>query len=79
MDDLEGDNGDRLTLGEATAIRQLRLLARRWPQTLKLVSMDGNLHVIRTSDPRYGLSFGPDRQEAIVADIDGIPNDGGAW
>jgi hypothetical protein len=73
------DNGDELTPGEARAIAALRRLARRWPPTLELISMGGGLHVIHTSDPRYSMPHGVDRQEAVLADIDGIPNDGGDW
>jgi hypothetical protein len=73
------DEAHETHVAECAAIEALQRLAKRWPQTLTLVSMDGALHVIHTGDERYGLSFGPDRQQAIIADIDGIPNDGGAW
>lgn len=75
------DNGDTLTYAEGRAIRDLHMLARRWPQTLKLVSMDGGLQVIRNGDPRFDIDYGtgPERQQCVLADICGIPNDGGAW
>lgn len=68
-----------LTDPELAAIASLQRLAKRWPQSLKLVSMDGNLSVIRADDPRMLADYGPERQEAVIADIDGIPNDGGGW
>lgn len=74
-----GDNGDPLTFEEAAALRQLRLLARRWPKTLRLISMDGGLHVMHAGDPRYDGISNLERCEVILASIDGIPNDGGSW
>jgi hypothetical protein len=72
-----------LTSEERNAIAALERLAKRWPQTLKLISMDGNLHIVRAGDPRadlqFGSAMGQERQEAIIADIEGIPNDGGSW
>jgi hypothetical protein len=76
------ENPDAALSGpELRAIGELQRLARRWPHSLTLVSMDGNLHVIRTGDPRYHSEGrdGAQRQESVIADIDGIPNDGGAW
>lgn len=70
---------DELTGPERNAIAALQRLAKRWPRSLKLVSMDGALAVIRNGDPRYGASGGVERQECIIAHVDGIPNDGGAW
>ena len=74
---------ENLTSEERNAIAALERLAKRWPPSLKLISMDGNLHVIRNGDARYhlgeGRADGHVRQQAIIADIDGIPNDGGAW
>jgi hypothetical protein len=75
----EDANYAALSDGERKAIAALQRLAKRWPQTLKLVSMDGGLHVIRNGDERYGTRFGTDRQESVIASIYGIPNDGGAW
>lgn len=74
-----GENGDPLTFEESAALRRLRLLARSWPATLTLVSMDGGLHVMHTGDPRYGASSNVTRTQVILASIDGIPNDGGGW
>lgn len=75
------DNGEQATGEEARAIRSLQRLARRWPKTLKLISMDGSLHVIHTDSeglPEYGEDREV-RQACILADIRGIPNDGGSW
>jgi hypothetical protein len=74
-----GDNGDDLTVAEAAAIENLRRLARAWPQTLRLISMDGALSVIHADDWRFGHFDRTMRQESILAEIDGIPNEGGAW
>jgi hypothetical protein len=64
------DNGDALAPDEAMAIARLKMIARDWPQTLALVSMDGQLSVIRP-----GNVIG----DPVLADIQGIPTDGGAW
>ena len=74
------DNGDLLTREEARAITALQRLGRNWPRTLMLVSMDGGLSVVRTADPRYALENSiAERQECILAHINGIRNDGGGW
>lgn len=69
---------DDLTDEERRVIASLQRLARHWPASLMLISMEGGLHVIRTGDPQYSPDAGVE-QEAIIADIDGIPDDGGAW
>lgn len=71
----------KLTDPELRTIAELQRLARRWPRSLTLVSMDGALSVIRTGDPRFGFDSGngTERQQSIIAHIEGIPNDGGAW
>jgi hypothetical protein len=76
---LEGANGNELTVDEVKAIRSLHRLAKRWPQTLKLVSMGGSLYVIHTADERFNDPFALVRGEAILDTIFGIPNDGGDW
>lgn len=76
------DYGERAaTSQERAAILALQELARRWPPSLKLISMDSNLHVIHQDDVDMvsGFDPAPERQARILADIDGIPNDGGAW
>jgi hypothetical protein len=79
--DAEDENYAALTDEERRAVASLQRLAKRWPQSLKLISMEGSLGVIRTADPRWVDDTKPsfERQAAIIADIDGIPNDGGAW
>lgn len=75
----EGDNGDPLTEDEAKAIRALQQVARHWPPTLMLVSMDGSLYVAHVGDKRL---HDPDERvskQAIIENIPGIPNDGGGW
>lgn len=65
---------------EQRAIEALERLARRWPRTLTLLSYDGSLSVVHTAD-RDTITDGnsPRREDLIIANIDGIPNDGGAW
>lgn len=64
---------------ELRAINALHGLARRWPKSLTLVSMGGTLSVVRTDDERFDSASGIERQEAVLADITGIPNTGGDW
>lgn len=76
------DYGEETATGpERAAIGALQRLAKRWPSSLKLISMDGNLHVIHQdgSDHASGFDSASERQARILADISGIPNDGGAW
>jgi len=77
--DLTAINGDPVTIDEVNAIRSLHRLAKRWPQTLKLVSMGGSLHVVHAADERFHDPFAPVRGEAVLDTISGIPNDGGDW
>jgi len=74
-----GDNGDPLTVDEDKAIRSLERLAKRWPQSLTLMSMGGSLVVIHTCDERMNHDNCGERAEAVLAGIVGIPNDGGDW
>lgn len=65
---------------ELSAIAALQRLARRWPRSLTLVSYDGSLSVIRSADlGAIADGNGPEREDLILANIDGIPNDGGGW
>lgn len=73
--DFTGDNGDPVTAGEFRAIQSLIRLARKWPPTLKLVSMDGQLYVMHAGDSRFADDHG--REIVALAMIDGIPNEGG--
>lgn len=68
-----------LTDDEAKAIASLERLAKRWPKTLRLVSMSGDLAVVHTKDDRFLSDDSLERQEAVLADIRGIPNTGGDW
>lgn len=73
-----------LTDDERRAIAALERLAKRWPRSLTLVSMDGGLQVVLTKEYHdgNGQEFlpGNERQElCVVAHISGIPNDGGGW
>jgi hypothetical protein len=65
-------NDDNLTPVERRVIAQLKSLAARWPHSLTLFSNSGSLEVHHTAeflqDP---ISSSP------VADVYGIPNDGG--
>ena len=73
-DEYTGDDGDLMTRDEAIAIGQLQRLAIHWPKTLKLVSMDSQLYVIRNDDkPAH------EHVDHTLAHIVGIPNDGGGW
>ncbi len=58
-----------LTDEETRAIRSLKRLARKWPQSLVLFSWSGSLVVMDAKmEPN---------EEATLDFIDGIPNDGG--
>lgn len=69
-----------LTDEERRAIAALERLAKRWPRTLTLLSYDGSLSVIHSADLDV-ISDGTHaaRQDLILANIDGIPNDGGGF
>lgn len=64
-----------LTDEERRAIAALERLAKRWPRSLKLASMDGSLLVYRSGDA-------PDEvgEDGAVADLgSSIPNTGGGF
>lgn len=68
---------DDLSTSELAAVTALRRIARKWPRTLTLASIDGELVVLPTGrylDPTNGVS-----EDAVIASIPGIPNTGGAW
>jgi hypothetical protein len=70
---------DEFTAEELAAIRSLERLGRKWPKTLALMSMNGTLLVIHTSDrSRVAETFAGDG-EMLSASIPGITNDGGDW
>ena len=73
-------HGSELTSDEAKAVAALQRLAKRWPSTLKLLSMSGTLCVVHTDDERlHQLDCSSARSDAVLAYIDGITNDGGDW
>ena len=57
-----------LTIEEAAAIKSLKRLAKKWPQSLRLFSSSGTL--LATKVNSHGI-------QAAVAYVEGIPNDGG--
>lgn len=65
------------TTEETKAIAALQRVASRRPTSLMLASMDGGLIVARDN---AALMDGSDiDQNAIVAEINGIPNTGSGW
>jgi hypothetical protein len=70
---------DEFTSEELAAIRSLKRLARKWPKTLTLLSMDGCLYVIRTADLGTVETSPDGAPDVPIVQIDGIPNDGGGW
>lgn len=66
-----------LTTEEVKAIRSLERLARKWPQTLTLFSAAGSLIVIKTDTPSRSLADTRMTEADVLANIYGIPNDGG--
>lgn len=63
-----------LTDEEQRAVASLERLAKRWPQSLKLFSWSGTLVVVCNNEP---FAEADDPNDQILAQIDGIPNDGG--
>ncbi len=57
-----------ITPEEAAAIRSLKRLAKKWPNSLKLFSWSGSLHVIKRNSNDI---------DASIATISNIPSDGG--
>lgn len=72
------ENKDALTSEESKAIAGLRRIASRWPKSLLLASMDGELVVFRNDESRMDEAGGLN-QDATIAEITGIPNTGGGW
>jgi hypothetical protein len=70
-----------LTDEERKAIASLQRLAKRWPRSLTLASMGGQLVVVRTDSPLFQELDGSNlnRHKAVIADVHGIPNTGGDW
>lgn len=78
-DDYEDDPLDALSADEVRAIASLKRLAKKWPRTLRLASMDGELVVIHADDDRFFSDDPLERAEAVLEGIHGIPNTGGGW
>jgi hypothetical protein len=57
-----------ITPEEAAAIRSLKRLARKWPQSLELFSWSGSLYVTKRNSNNISTE---------IASISGIPSDGG--
>lgn len=71
---------DSLTSEGRAAIAALKRLSQRWPRSLTLASMDGDLVVVRTGDDAFLGDGSADRQESVIEDLGRrIPNTGGAW
>jgi hypothetical protein len=73
---------DGLTVDEVSAIRALDRLARRWPKTLMIASMAGNLEVLRLTEGGFHPMKGEGLdQGAIVYSVPPglIDNTGGDW
>jgi hypothetical protein len=80
--DYDDENPDLmrpLTAEEEKALRSLKTLAMKWPQSLELMSMSGSLSVVFARDPRMSEDDSIVRQESVIATVYGIPNDGGDW
>jgi hypothetical protein len=73
------DNGIIITPVEAAVIAALREVADVWPESLTLLSKDSGLCVVHTADYQAGRVEGAAGADFVIADIDGIPNDGGGW
>ena len=80
-----GYEGPKLSDEEVKAIKSLRRLAKRWPDTLWLFSANGSLCVMRkglngehVTDPPNEAGAGMCQAMRITA-IQGIDNDGGDW
>ena len=57
-----------ITPEEAAAIRSLKRLAKKWPESIRIFSAAGTLIVTKANS--HGI-------QAAVAFVEGIPNDGG--
>lgn len=79
LPEVDVENDVTLTRVETKTILTLQHLAARWPQSLRLVSMDGSLYVVRTNDERFHSDDGVVRNESVIVSISGIPNEGGGW
>ncbi|WCO67901.1 hypothetical protein PO878_04080 [Iamia majanohamensis] len=75
---MKTDDGTPLTDEEEKAVRSLRRLAKKWPETLGLFSWSGSLCIVRLDEGvngRYGM---PDAiTPNVIGDRLPIVNDGG--
>lgn len=78
MIDWEDPDVRVLTAKERAAIQALGRLAKTWPQSLMLASMDGTLMVYLTEDRSDG-SGGLDPDKTVATLRTGIPNTGGGF
>ena len=68
------------TMTDDQAIRALKRLAKRWPETLWLFSGGGSLYVMRAgSDGKPVTTSSGGVDPDYIADHIDIPNDGGGW
>jgi hypothetical protein len=57
-----------ITPEEAKAIRSIKRLAKKWPQSIRLFSWAGSLVVTKANNEDV---------QSVIAYVEGIPNDGG--
>jgi hypothetical protein len=69
-----------LTNEEQRAIKGLRALAKRWPDSLWLFSASGSLYVMKKKNGKHAVDSGGNIDSDYMVDIiHGIDNDGGDW
>lgn len=69
-----------LTDAEKSAIRSLKRLSKKWPDTLWLFSASGSLAVMRCDDNGdHAHVSGGSLDPAYLLETIDIPNDGGDW
>jgi hypothetical protein len=74
-----GDRDIPVTALEASVIAALQELASSWPGSLTLLSKDSGLCVVHSGDYQAGRVEGHEGPGYVLAEISGIPNDGGGW
>ncbi|WP_276972421.1 hypothetical protein [Ferrimicrobium acidiphilum] len=71
---------DEFTTEELAAIKSLKRLARKWPKSLTLLSMEGSVYISRTADRGAIATRDCDTElDVPLVLIEGVPNDGGGW
>ena len=69
-----------MTKEERNAVDTLRRLAKRWPRSLMLASMDGPLIVYRQADEDLVADWSTRDENSVDPDPERrIPNTGGGW